>query len=68
MAIKKYSEITGMNSEVLGKDLTDNINDLHRLKLEHKVKGLQNPVQIKYLRREIARMKTELTKRASTQS
>jgi large subunit ribosomal protein L29 len=68
MAIKKYSEITGMNSEVLEKDLAVNINDLHRLRLEHKVKGLQNPVQIKYLRREIARMKTELSKRATTQS
>ncbi len=67
MALKKYSEITGMNSETLERDLKNNINDLHRLKLEHKVKGLQNPVQIKYLRREIAQMKTELTKRTSTQ-
>ncbi len=68
MALKKYSEITGMNSETLERDLTNNMNDLHRLKLEHKVKGLQNPVQIKFLRREIAMMKTEMTKRTSTKS
>ncbi len=67
MALKKYSELTGMNSETLERDLKNNIADLHRLKFEHKVKGLQNPVQIKHLRREIAMMKTELTKRTSTQ-
>ena len=68
MALKKYSEINGMNSEILERDLKNNLEDLHRLKLEHKVKGLQNPVQLKFLRREIAMMKTELTKRTSTQS
>ena len=68
MALKKYSEITGMNSEILERDLKDNTENLHRLKLEHKLKGLQNPVQIKFLRREIAMMQTELTKRTSTQS
>jgi large subunit ribosomal protein L29 len=68
MALRKYSEITGMNSETLERDLKNNISDLHRLKLEHKVKGLQNPVQIKYLRKEIAMMKTEMTKRTSTKS
>jgi large subunit ribosomal protein L29 len=68
MALKKYSEITGMNSETLTRDLKNNIEDLHRLKLEHKMKGLQNPVQIKFLRREIAKMQTEMTKRSATQS
>lgn len=68
MALRKYSEISGMNSETLERDLKSNISDLHRLKLEHKVKGLQNPVQIKFLRKEIAMMKTEMTKRTSTKS
>jgi large subunit ribosomal protein L29 len=68
MALKKHTEIVGMNSETIEKDLKSNIEDLHRLKLEHKLKGLQNPVQMRFLRKEIARMKTELTKRASTQS
>lgn len=68
MALKKYSEINGMNSDVLERDLANNISDLHRLRLEHKIKGLQNPVQLRYLRREIAMMKTEMNKRTSTQS
>ncbi len=67
MSLKKYSELVEIKSEVLEQDLQNNINNLHQLKLEHKIKGLQNPTQIKFLRREIAMMKTELNKRTSTQ-
>lgn len=68
MALKKYSEFTGMNDEILERDLNTAVHELHRLKLEHKIKGLQNPSQIRFLRKEVAMMKTELTKRSSTQS
>ena len=68
MALRKYNVFTGMNQETLEKDLTNAINQLHTLKLEHKVKGLQNPKQILFLRREIAMIKTELTKRSPVQA
>ncbi|MBK7359120.1 MAG: 50S ribosomal protein L29 [Saprospiraceae bacterium] len=68
MALRKYEVFTGMNQETLEKDLTGALKQLHSLKLEHKVKGLQNPKQILFLRREIAMMKTELTKRSTVQA
>ncbi|MBK6546056.1 MAG: 50S ribosomal protein L29 [Saprospiraceae bacterium] len=68
MALKKYSEFTDLSQEILERDLLNAITQLHSLKLEHKVKGLQNPTQIRFLRKEVAMMKTELTKRTSTQS
>lgn len=36
------------------------------LKMAHKINRLENPIQIKGIRRTIARLKTELTKRALT--
>ena len=36
---------------------------LHQMKLNHAVAPLENPSQIKLLRRDIARMKTELRQR-----
>ncbi|MCC6753168.1 MAG: 50S ribosomal protein L29 [Saprospiraceae bacterium] len=66
MALKKYTEFAGLASDVLERDLRQAVEELSRLRVEHKVKGLQNPVQIRHLRKEIARMKTEMTKRSSS--
>lgn len=66
MALKKYNEFAGLDTEILERDLNAAVSEWHRLKLEHKIKGLQNPVQIRHIRREIAQMKTELTKRTSS--
>ncbi|MBP8724533.1 MAG: 50S ribosomal protein L29 [Saprospiraceae bacterium] len=66
MALKKYTEFAGLDNEVLERDLRQAVEELSRLRVEHKVKGLQNPVQIRHLRKEIAKMKTEMTKRSST--
>lgn len=68
MALKKYSEFAGLDTEVLERDLNTAVTEWHRLKLEHKIKGLQNPVQIRHIRREIAQMKTELIKRTSAKA
>ena len=66
MALKKYTEFAGLDNEVLERDLRQAVEELSRLRVEHKVKGLQNPVQIRHLRKESAKMKTEMTKRSST--
>jgi len=68
MATKKYSDISGLSDEALEKDLHAAATELHRLRHEHKVKGLQNPMNIRHLRREIAKMNTEMTKRTSTKA
>lgn len=68
MALKKFSEIIKLDTEVLEQDLKAAVAELHRLRLEHKIKGLQNPRHISHLRKEIAMMKTEQTNRSSTKA
>lgn len=63
MGLKKYSEFTSMKDEALKTELSSSKNKLNSLKFEHKVKGLSNPTEITHLRKEIAQMSTELTKR-----
>ncbi|MBK6571195.1 MAG: 50S ribosomal protein L29 [Saprospiraceae bacterium] len=63
MGLKKYSDIINTELETLERDLKVAKDNLHKLKFEHKVKGLSNPSVIRHLRREIAQMNTELTKR-----
>ena len=56
----KMSEV----KELADKDLREKIENaeraLHQMKLNHAVTPLENPSQIKAVRRDIARMKTEL--------
>ncbi|MBK8955301.1 MAG: 50S ribosomal protein L29 [Saprospiraceae bacterium] len=66
MALKKYSEFAGLETEILERDLNAAVAEWQRLRHEHKIKGLQNPVQIRHVRREIAQMKTELSKRTTS--
>ena len=53
--------------EISTKDLTEKIENaeaaLQQMKLNHSVTPLENPSQIKDVRRDIARMKTELRQR-----
>ncbi len=63
MALKKYKDIVNTDEGTLSQDLSNVKTELARLKLEHKLKGLPNPSQIRHLRREIAQIKTELRKR-----
>lgn len=53
--------------ELTDKELWDEFNDkkvfLTRLKLNHKVSDIENPMLIRATRRTIARIKTELTAR-----
>lgn len=52
-----------MNDSTLKDEISSSKNKLNSLRFEHKVKGLSNPTEIAHLRREIAQMSTELTKR-----
>lgn len=59
----KQEEITKMSLN----DVQDNISNLSerlmKMKLGHSVAPMENPIQIRDVRRTIARLKTELTKR-----
>tara|TARA_Y100000590_G_scaffold199023_1_gene226072 strand:+ start:628 stop:819 length:192 start_codon:yes stop_codon:yes gene_type:complete len=54
----KISEIKNMTSDELNEKLADSIKELRQLKFNHSVQSIENPLQIKVLRRQIARMKT----------
>ena len=54
----KISEIKNMTSDELNEKLADSIKELRQLKFNHSVQSIENPLKIKVLRRQIARMKT----------
>ncbi|WP_299204322.1 50S ribosomal protein L29 [Brumimicrobium sp.] len=61
----KQEEITQLSLEDLKDRLDNSTEQLEKLILTHKVSPLENPLQIKSLRKTIARLNTELTKRNS---
>ena len=56
----KIAELKELTNEELQEKLNGEINNLSHMKLTHAVSPLENPSQIKAVRRDIARMKTEL--------
>ena len=52
-----------MTTDELKKKLHDSRKSQSEIKLQHAVSQIENPLQIKYQRRDIARMLTELKKR-----
>ena len=59
----KASEIKELTKEELIENLGDNTESLHKLKINHKVAELENPIEVRAVRRTIARIKTELRSR-----
>ncbi len=59
----KQQEIVKLSIEDLKANL-ENLNDqLMKMKLTHNISPLENPLQIRSMRKTIARLNTELTKR-----
>lgn len=59
----KQQEITKLSVEDVQAQLTILTEKLVKMKLVHSVSPLENPMQIRVLRKTIARLNTELTKR-----
>ena len=59
----KQQEITGMSVEDVRDQLSNLSEQLAKMKLTHKIAPMENPMQIRYMRKTIARLQTELTKR-----
>ena len=64
MKIAEVRELT--SKEIAERVHTDNTR-LNQMELQHSISPLDNPTQIKELRRDIARMKTILRERALNQ-
>ena len=59
----KSAEINELNIEDILTKIDELVKKLKDLKMNHKVSPIENPIQIKFLRRDIARLKTEILNR-----
>jgi large subunit ribosomal protein L29 len=59
----KQAEIQAMSTEELMEKMTDLKKEYADLKMAHAVTPLENPLQLRTARRNVARLATELTKR-----
>ncbi len=59
----KQQEITKLSVEDIKNRIVDFSEKLTKMKLTHSVAPMENPIQIRDIRKTIARLNTELTKR-----
>ncbi len=64
----KNSEITGLSKEVLVAKITEEKENLSKLKFAHTISAIENPSRIGKVRKDIARLNTELTKVKNAES
>ncbi|MFK7932732.1 MAG: 50S ribosomal protein L29 [Saprospiraceae bacterium] len=63
MASNKFLELQELSDENLAAELEASRQQYSRLKFDHTITGLENPLDIRVLRRDIARINTELRRR-----
>ena len=59
----KQQEVVKLSNEELNDQLVENKKKYNELKMAHAVSPLENPISIKSVRRTIARILTEISKR-----
>ena len=59
----KNSEILELSTEELVARISEEKNNFTKLKFAHAVSAIENPTRISKVRKDIARLNTELTKR-----
>lgn len=63
MASKKFIELSEFSQEDLINELKETEAQFQKFKFDHAIKGVENPLTIKEMRRDIARLKTEVRRR-----
>ena len=63
MASKKYLELQEYDDESLQGELTATEQEYRKLKFDHSIRGIDNPLVIREVRRDVARLKTEIRRR-----
>jgi len=63
MATKKFLELQDLSVDDLKGILTEREAEYSNKKFEHAMDGLQNPLELRESRRDVARIKTELSRR-----
>jgi len=67
MASKKYLELQELTDADLIAELEGAEVDYNKARFDHSVKGLDNPLQLREMRRDIARILTEVRRRELSQ-
>lgn len=63
MASKKFLELQDFADGDLVKELAETQTQFTKLKFDHTIKGLDNPLVLREVKRDIARIKTEIRRR-----
>lgn len=63
MATKKYLELQEFSVTDLKNELVETTEQYRKMKFDHTTKGLDNPLTLREIRRDIARLKTEIRRR-----
>lgn len=63
MATKKYLELQDFKDADLLTELEETEKQYNKLQFDHAIQGLENPLVLREVRRDIARLKTEIRKR-----
>ncbi|MCO6487296.1 MAG: 50S ribosomal protein L29 [Phaeodactylibacter sp.] len=63
MATKKFLELQEFSDADLHSELRDTEAQYQKLKFDHAIKGLENPLVLREVRRDIARLRTEIRRR-----
>ncbi len=63
MASKKYLELQEFSDADLVVELEGIESEYHKMRFDHNVQGLDNPLELRELRRDVARLKTEIRHR-----
>ena len=63
MATKKFIELQDFSMDDLLNELKETESHYQKLNFDHAIKGLDNPLQLRNIRRDIARLKSEVRRR-----
>ena len=63
MASNKTLELRDVSDADLQDQLTETTGSFDKMKFDHTVNGIENPLQLRTVRRDIARIKTEIRRR-----
>lgn len=63
MATEKFKQLQDMSDADLMTELEGTVTQYRRLKFDHVIKGLENPIGLRDIRHDIARLKTEVRRR-----
>ena len=63
MASKKFLELGDMTPEQVQSEYDLTVTAYNKMKMDHAIKGLENPLTLREARRDVARLSTELRRR-----